>query len=127
MVDGVAQTYRPTPVLAHDGNALDLETLDETGDQLDVPFQRTGRLIGGLIRQAEPHQVGRDTTVSGGHQRLDHLAVQVVPRGLTMDQQNGRAGAFVHLVEPNAVDHLVVFLKHGSGLLTHSSPISMVA
>lgn len=127
MVDGVAQTYRPTPVLAHDGNALDLETLDETGDQLDVPFQRIGRLIGGLIRQAEPHQVGRDTTVSGGHQRLDHLAVQVAPRGLTMDQQNGRAGAFVHLVEPNAVDHLVVFLKHGSGLLTHSSPISMVA
>ena len=127
MVDGVAEAYRPTPVLTHDGYARELEFLDETGDQLDVPSQRMRRLIGGLIRQAEPHQVRRDTTVSGGHQRPDHFAVQVAPRGLTMDQQNGRTGAFVHVVEANAVNHLVVFLKHESALLTDSSPILMGA
>ena len=39
MVDGITEAYRPAPVLTDGRDALELELLDEAGDQLDVPLQ----------------------------------------------------------------------------------------
>ena len=44
-----------------------------------------GRLVG----TTEPDQIGADDAMPGGHHYRNHLAVQIRPRRLAMQHQNG--------------------------------------
>lgn len=54
---------------------------------------------GVLVRLAKADEVGGDDPVAGGCEHGDHLAVEVGPRGLTMQAQDDLLGVGVALVQ----------------------------
>ena len=70
--------------------------------------------LGRLVRAPEPGVVGRDAAMAGVEHRRDHLAPQIRPGRLAVDEDDRLAVALVDVGEAQAVDLAVVRLVRRS-------------
>ncbi len=76
------------PVLAHQREARQVELVEQRlAEPVDVALVGVLRTRRRLVGAAEADQVGCDAPVTGGGQHRDHVAVQVAPRRLAVEQQ----------------------------------------
>ena len=106
-----AQADRPAPVLHHHGRALQSELREQAGDELDVAVVGVPAAVGGLVGAAEAGVVRARSRACPGHQRRQHLAVEVGPGGLAVEAHHRLALALVDVVQAQAVELRVVGLE----------------
>ena len=101
-LDGEPEADRPAPVLDDDGRVAEVELIGQPRNRAVVEVVgvvlRPQRLVGA----AEPEVVGRDRPCRRG-QLGDDLAVEVRPRRLAVQEQDGGAVALVEVVHAQAV------------------------
>ncbi len=86
-----AEADEPAPVLAHQRQVAQVEPVEEQlAHPLHVTGERVVAALGGLVRAAEPDQVGRHDLQPRCGERRDHLAVEVRPRGLAVHEEHDR-------------------------------------
>ena len=88
LLGGDAQTNQRAPVLHEQHDVLQLEAFKPRRHPLDVP--QVGVILDptGLVGAAKTDQVGREHAVAGLSERRNHLAVQVAPSGLAVQQHD---------------------------------------
>jgi hypothetical protein len=101
-----AQPDEPTPVLTEEHDLPQVELVEQgLCEPVDVPgvgvILHPGRLVG----SAEPDQVRGDHAAAVGDQGWQHVAVEVAPGRLAVQQQHDRAGqvALAQVVETDRV------------------------
>ena len=67
---------QPAPVLAEQGDVVELHGDQPIAHPFDVPFERVVALFGGLVRFAEADQIGRHRAVPFGGETGNHLAIK---------------------------------------------------
>ena len=91
MLADQAQADEPAPVLADQRDVGQVEPVEE---QLAHPLDVTGEgvvgALGRLVRSAEADQVGGHDLQPGTREHGNHLAVEVRPRRLAVQQQHDR-------------------------------------
>ena len=92
------------PVVADHGDAGEVELADQRDEIGGMAIERVGVLAGGFFREAEADHVGDDDAAAGRHDRADDIAVEKAPGGVAVQQHDGIALAFVHVVHAPAVD-----------------------
>ncbi|HXH87281.1 MAG TPA: hypothetical protein VNI55_01560 [Gaiellaceae bacterium] len=114
VLDREPQPDRAAPVLYDDGQVSEVELLDEPDDRAAVEVEGVvldpGRLVG-----ASEAEVVRHDCPSRRSQLRDHLAIEVRPRRLSVEEQHRRAGALVEVVEPEPLLLDVVRLERVAG------------
>ena len=98
-----AEPHQPAPILNHQRHVLEVEVLDHAQKRGPVERVAVVRDGGRLVAAAEPGEVERDRAVSGPDERRDHAAVEVAPRRLAVQHQDGLSGVawpLVHDVQP---------------------------
>ena len=93
------QADGPAPVLDDEGHTLEPEGLGELRRPIHVGLDRMGRRRHRLVRTAETDQVGDDGPQPTLDQTGHDIPVEVGPRRLTVQQQNGLAGTAGSLVD----------------------------
>ena len=107
----------PTPVLPHQRDLPEIQVSEHRRHPGHVALIGVIGGVNWLVRFAKPHQVGGHHPVSGGGQGADHLAVEVAPTRLPMQQEDGGAvgGPLVEVVHPEPLDLEVVRLERVAG------------
>ena len=109
---GQPQTDQPAPVLAEQVQrpvaplGCGGGCFQEAAHPFDVARIGVGRALDGLVGAAEADQVRDHHPMPGAGQHRDHLAVQVAPGRLAMQQQD-RGRAVVRVVRPVGVVRVV--------------------
>ena len=106
-----AQPDRAAPVLDDDRGAGEVEAVEDAGDLLDVAVVAVPVEIGRLVGAPEAGEVRTDHPVAARHERRQHLAVQVRPRRLAVEADDGATRTLVEVVHPEAVHLGVVGLE----------------
>ena len=103
------QPNETAPVLAEERALLQAEPLNERGHRIDVKFVRMHGAIDRLVRTAKANKIGRDCAQARCGQQRDHLAIEVAPGRLAVQQQHDLtiARAFVQIVNA-VIDHILV-------------------
>src|SRR5207302_2313903 len=73
-VGNQAQPDQPAPVLADQGDVVEVQGVDGGAHPVDVALIGVVLAVGGLVAAAEADQVGSDSAVPGGGEHRDHGA-----------------------------------------------------
>ena len=90
------------PVLTEERDVVQVEHVEhEARHPGDVAGIAVVGRFGWLVAPTEADLVRHDDPVPGGHQRRDHVSVQVAPRWLTVEEKHGRGVGrpFVEIVD----------------------------
>ena len=91
VLGGQPKADEPAPVLAEQVQWAAAALARSGGQELPHPLHMAlvgvGRALHRLVRATEPDQIGHHRSVSGGNKRRDHLAVQILPSRLPVQQQ----------------------------------------
>src|SRR5215472_244367 len=97
-----AEADRPAPVLDHHGHVLQSKTINEALENPTV-FSRGEVIARGCVRQTVAGEVERDAP-EVAPQRGDDLPIEETPGGITVQEQEGIAGAFIDVVNARPVE-----------------------
>src|ERR1700716_1920741 len=62
---------------------------DQPSHPIDVALIGIRLTLDRFIRATKAHEIGRDRSIASGSQQWDHFAIEVRPRRLTVQQQDG--------------------------------------
>jgi len=110
-LDGGAQPDRPAPVVDDGGRATQVERLGERLGRLGVAVVRVPADVGWLVRAAEAGHVGGDAAKARVADGRHDLAPQKRPRGLAVEEDDGRPVALVDVRQTQAVPVAVAGLE----------------
>ena len=110
VLDGPAQPDRAAPVLDDDRHAVEVERVEVAADRLDVAVVGVPALVGGLVRAAEPDEVGAHDAMAARDELVEHVPVEEAPARLAVEAHDRRPVPLVEVVQAQAVDLDVVGL-----------------
>ena len=96
MPDCIGGEYRAAPILPDEGDAVQIEIVDERGEILDMGLERVGAILRRLAL-SESHVVGHDDPPVFRKGR-NELPVDVPPGRLAMEADDRLALALVHVM-----------------------------
>ena len=76
---GLCKANWATPILTNQGHAPEVKLGDQSREDFDMPADGVPVRVGGLIRSAKTHVIGRDATIPRLDETRDHLSIQVGP------------------------------------------------
>ena len=98
-LDGEAEPDWATPVLDDDRRLVEVELVREASDRGEVEVVRVVLDPHRLVRAPEAEVVGREHARGAGERR-DHLPIEVRPRRLSVQEEDGITGPLVDVVHP---------------------------
>ena len=103
---GLGQADRTAPVLAEEGNVLQIQVLDQGSVGGGMPGDGVPVILQRLVGTAKTKMVGGNATPARGGQSSDDAAIEEAPRGHPVHQQRRRSVARpdIKIVHPQPVD-----------------------
>jgi len=101
---GKAETGRPAPVVAHEGDAGEIEAAQQRGESGDVAVETVGILARWLLRQPEADHVRDDDAMPRPGEWADEIAIEEAPGRIAVQQHDRIARAFIDVMHAPTVD-----------------------
>src|SRR5438067_5170286 len=110
-----AQADQSAPVLAEESDVAEIELAQESAHPVEMSLVGVVRAARRLVAAAESRHVGGDRAQPRAGEDRDHLAVEVAPGGLAMEEEHRRTSALVDVVKAKAIDFEIARSEGPSG------------
>ena len=111
MLDRYAQADRPAPVVNDGRRVAQVEIGEQRRDELGMAIVGIPADVGRLVGAPEARVIRRDAAIAGIAHRWDHLAPQVRPGRLAVEEDHRLSVADVEVSQPQPVDVAVAGLE----------------
>ena len=110
MLGDESEPDEPAPVLADEGDLAEVETLEHGTHPVDVALVGVVVGRGRFVGAAEADEIGCHSAATCRGKERDHLPVEIRPRRLTVQEEDGWGGlrSLVEVVDAEAVDLEIV-------------------